>query len=621
MKKKLILVPYPKKLSFAGCEVALTEEYIIHMEPDEKDKIFPIAKRLKKIILRETGLALPIIVGNNICEDKVIAFKKCPALPPEGCEIKAGGNGVRIRYQSAAGAFYAVGTLGQMLRQCAKRLPSFVMEDSPDYKVRGVLFDISRDKIPTMQALFEFVDFMAELKFNHLELYIEGFSFAYPSFLQVWKAGTPMTGEELIALDRYCKNRFIELVPCQNSFGHMTKWLERKEFGHLAESPEGFVNAAGKHEPAGTLNPLNPDSLDLVAAMMDDLLPYFSSKYFNVGCDEPFELGMGKSRDACEISGLEHVYLDFILKIHALSTARCKRMLFWGDIIINHPALIKELPKDMVAMEWGYEGNHPFDENCQKYSDAGIPFYVCPGTSSWKSISGRTENMKRNIVNAAVNGKKHGAEGLVVTDWGDNGHWQYPAVSYAGFVYAAGLSWNVQDKDMDIAAYLDEFILMDISKTAAKILMDLGNCYLLESHRPFNRTCIAGILYTDLYDMSDMEGFDESVFANIENRMEDIQKRFGDAHLQCKDAALVNEELRNACRLILHGVKRGKLKCKLGQGVTGIPLHDSLLELIAGLDEIMLWHAQLWLPRNRTGGLEDSLEWMRKLERQYKELL
>ena len=42
---------------------------------------------------------------------------------------------------------------------------------------------------------------------------------------------------------------------------------------------------------------------------------------FNVGCDETFDLGLGKSKAECERRGKERVYLDFLLKIHDAVTA------------------------------------------------------------------------------------------------------------------------------------------------------------------------------------------------------------------------------------------------------------------------------------------------------------
>lgn len=96
-------------------------------------------------------------------------------------------------------------------------------------------------------------------------------------------------------------------------------------------------------------------------------------------------------------------------------------MMFWCDIIGHYPELVPELPADVTALEWGYEGEHPFHANCKRFRDACIPFYVCPGTSSWSSIAGRTSNMIKNLLNAAVNGLAAGAVGFLNTDWGDNG--------------------------------------------------------------------------------------------------------------------------------------------------------------------------------------------------------
>ena len=98
-------------------------------------------------------------------------------------------------------------------------------------------------------------------------------------------------------------------------------------------------------------------------------------------------------------------------------------MQFWGDIILEHPQLVPELPRDVFALEWGYEADHPFAEHGALFSKAGIPFYVCPGTSSWNSIAGRTKNALENQLNAARSGLEHGAVGFLNTDWGDNGHW------------------------------------------------------------------------------------------------------------------------------------------------------------------------------------------------------
>lgn len=90
-------------------------------------------------------------------------------------------------------------------------------------------------------------------------------------------------------------------------------------------------------------------------------------------------------------------------------------MMFWADILqgFDDEALL-QVPPDVLAMEWGYEDDHPFFENCQRLADAGIPFYVCPGTSSWNSFMGRTANCIENIRNACSAAQRLSAQGLLV---------------------------------------------------------------------------------------------------------------------------------------------------------------------------------------------------------------
>jgi hypothetical protein len=63
-------------------------------------------------------------------------------------------------------------------------------------------------------------------------------------------------------------------------------------------------------------------------------------------------------------------------------------MQFWGDIVNLHPELVPEIPRDVIGMPWGYEADHPFDIESARMAAAGLPFYVCPGTSTWTSWPG-----------------------------------------------------------------------------------------------------------------------------------------------------------------------------------------------------------------------------------------
>ncbi len=115
-------------------------------------------------------------------------------LPAEGYEIDIRDAGIEVRAADTAGAFYAEQTLRQLARLHDGRLPVGHIRDWPDLAHRGVMLDVSRDKVPTMTTLLALVDRLAEWKVNHLELYAEH-TFAYRGHEVVWQAASPFTAD------------------------------------------------------------------------------------------------------------------------------------------------------------------------------------------------------------------------------------------------------------------------------------------------------------------------------------------------------------------------------------------------------------------------------------------
>jgi hypothetical protein len=461
------------------------------------------------------------------------------------------------------------------------------------------MLDISRDKVPTMATLLSLIDLFAELKINQLQLYTEH-TFAYARHREVWKDASPITADEIRQLDAYCRQRFIELVPNQNSFGHMERWLKHPQFEPLAEKPDGFTFPWGTHHVGGfSLNPLDSRSLELIEGLFDELLPNFTSTLFNVGCDETHDLGLGKSKAECERRGKERVYLDFLLKIHAAVARRGRTMQFWGDIILHKPELIPELPKDLIALNWGYEFDHPFDKEAAAFASAGVPFYVCPGTGSWLSISGQTSVALGNLKNAAQNGLKHGAIGYLNTDWGDYGHLQYLPISYLGFAAGAAYSWCYESNhDIDIADALNVHVFRDRAGVMGKLVHDFGNVHqgvrerLKSSARMF-WALVGGEDRLRLFKDVTTEEFED-----VESRIDAALAPLDRAEMDRPDAQLIKDELRNAADMLRYGCERGRRRLREGR----LPdRHDAAMNAIAAE------HRRLWLARNRPGGLEDSV--------------
>ncbi len=513
------------------------------------------------------------------------------AVRGEGYRIHVEHGAISIVAHDPAGAFYARQTLHQFRRQFPQSLPCMRIEDWPDFPNRAFLLDISRDKVPTMQTLFELVDLVSQLKINQLQLYTEH-TFAYARHSEVWKVASPMTANEIRQIDEYCRDRFIELVANQNSFGHMERWLKHSRYKPLAECPDGFDFPWGlRHEMGFSLNPLDPRSLELIEGLYDELLPNFTSRQFNVGCDETFDLGLGRSKGECERRGRERVYLEFLLKIHDLVSRRGRTMQFWGDIILHRPELIRDLPRDVIALNWGYDADHPFEKETRAFAHAGLPFYVCPGTSSWCSISGRTDNAIANLRSAAENGLRCGAIGYLITDWGDWGHLQYLPVSYLGIAYGAALAWCCEaNLDLSIHRALDLHVFHDAAGVMGKLAYDFGNVYHAFRQPIGNSTrlfwaLVGGEERRKLYETVTREEYDDA-----EQRIDSAVANLGRARMARADASLTQDEFRSAAAMLRHACQRGR-----GSSAP-----------TSSIDAIVQEHRRLWLARNRPGGLQDS---------------
>src|SRR5688572_9220770 len=541
-----------------------------------------------------------VLAGEYVADTTFVTESIDPSIArPQGYRIEIAPGRIDLIGHDQAGLFYARQTLVQIRRQYAIELPIGTIEDWPDFAVRGVMLDVSRDKVPTMGTLFGVIDLLAEMKVNQLQLYTE-YTFAYTQHREVWKDASPLTAKEVRQLDQYCRARFIELVPNQNSFGHMERWLRHSRYEPLAEKPDGFTFPWGTRHAGGfSLNPLDPRSLELIEGLYDELLPNFTSRLLNVGCDETFDLGLGKSKAEVERRGKERVYLDFLLKIHDAVKLRGRTMQFWGDIILHKPELIPELPKQVIALNWGYEFDHPFDTEAAAFAGAGVPFYVCPGTGSWLSISGRTDVALGNLRNAAENGLKHGAIGYLNTDWGDYGHLQYLPVSYLGFAAGAAHPWCYEtNRDASVADALDVHVFRDAAGVMGRIVHDFGNVYqainerLKMSSRLF-WTLVGGEDRLRLFKDVTVEEYDAAE-ARIDAALAPLDR----AQMDRPDAQLIKDELRNAGAMLRYGCARGRRRLRENE----LPDRND-----ATMGALVHEHRRLWMARNRAGGLESSV--------------
>ena len=601
-QQPLCLLPQPKSVRMGKGWLPFAADGELLMPDRSLYRTVRIAcrRRLESLRLTLATAGTPAVVLRQDDALEKEGYRLTVAPGPDGRMAQ-----VTVEYAAPQGAFYALSTLEQLLTATPGRLPVVTIDDAPDFAVRGYMLDIGRGRVPTRTELLALVDKLAAWKINHLELYIEGVPFTYPSFPEMWEGHELLTGEDILALDAACAERFIELVPTQNNFGHMDQWLYRR-FRHLAECPDGF-DFDGHHLPdPRSLNPGDPGSLELVRHLADDLLPYFSGNKYNICCDETLELGQGASKAACEERGMEAVYVDFVNKVCEVAHAHGCQPLIWDDIVRHAPEQIRRLPQDAILLHWGYEAGAPYEENLQRLQQLHRPYYVCPGTSAWNAYIGNTDKMMGNIIRSGRLGKKYGAAGLLNTDWGDAGHLQSISSCYAGIAFGAAVAWNVENNArMDLAAALDVQVFEDANRQMGRFVLDAG-CYpRYEGVTTGNSTLSMRLNFN--HDPSCVTDADPDSFDRVEAYLQALLPVLESSDMHCADADKIKAEYRWGIRFVCALQDMGRAYKARGWGDAAAEAAQ-LRTLQAQLPGLALECRRCWLARSRQSWLEESMQ-------------
>ncbi|MEJ6951570.1 glycoside hydrolase family 20 zincin-like fold domain-containing protein [Natronospora cellulosivora (SeqCode)] len=419
------------------------------------------AQLLQQEIKDSLGLKIAITKINEaknasfLADGSHILFKKISKEGDKLEEYKLSINNDKIEIQAYddAGLFYGVQTLRQIIRLKGSKLPALLIEDSPHFSNRGFYHDVTRGKVPKLDTLKELANRLSFYKINQLQLYVEH-TFAFEGMSEIWMDKDPLSAEEILILDEYCRRRQIELLPSLSTFGHLYEALRTTSYKHLSEleidltRPYSWINRQRHH----TLNVSNPDSFEFVKEMLDQYIPLFSSKKFNICCDETFDLGKGRNKELASKVGKGRLYIDFLNKIIRYVQGYNKEVMFWGDIILEHPELLGEIPEGVTCLNWEYSAL-PDENKVKTVADSGIKQYLCPGVAGWNNLMNDMDTASLNISRMINYGKNYGAIGVLNTDWGDYGHINLLGNSIPGMALGAALSWNPEMID---SSFMDD---------------------------------------------------------------------------------------------------------------------------------------------------------------------
>ncbi|MFA5292117.1 MAG: family 20 glycosylhydrolase [Phycisphaerae bacterium] len=513
----------------------------------------------------------------------------------QGYKMEIQPDGIEIYSSTEAGAYYAIQTLKDLAAIYENKLPCCLIEDWPDFKRRGVYLDCSRGKVPKLSTLKDLVVRLAHWKINELQLYIENV-FIFKKHPDIGKGDSPFTANEILKLQDFCKLHHVRLTGSLASFGHLEKILALPKYQHLGELP-GYRGLPG----GTTLCPIDTGSIKLISELYSEFIPLFEAEDFNVCCDETWELGEGRSKKLAGKIGKGRVYLDFLLKIYRLCKKHNKRMNIWADIVLKYPELLSKLPKDIVLLNWEYEQNGKNIYRTKELAKAGLPFMVCPGTSGWLTHGSRIPNAMANIANFAEQGRKFGAEGMLNTDWGDNGHRNFLGVSLHGFAHGAAQSWN--GKKVDNNKFTENFcryFFKQKDNKLAGIIKKLGNNYKTCGTNVPNRSWLYFALVEPVKNIKS----DSYINQMNEKGLKKIIEQFSNESIWSKLPRQTGNFEKTAYEELKLAARMDCLAAKRVLAIRGVKSGFSKKDM----QKMTKDFKRLWLARNKLSRLNDNLK-------------
>jgi hexosaminidase len=280
------------------------------------------------------------------------------------------------------------------------------------FAIKGFHLDL-RIQVMTMPALKEFAFQLKQRGLN--TLIIE------------WESTFPFEGhplipgkyaykkQDVISFLKYCTTLGLDVIPLQQSFGHVEYILQHQRYKNIREDDKDYSQVC-PIETAG-------DSL-LFSDLYKELAQVHSSPYLHIGGDETYLLGHDKKcQQKVAKEGKSKLYIDYINMLCRIALRLGKRPVLWADIALKYPEAIKSLPKEVVFIDWnyGWELNRFGDH--KPLLESGFEIWGAPAIRSYPDNYYISDWQKHfnNIRDFVPMSDSLGYKGIILTSWSTSG--------------------------------------------------------------------------------------------------------------------------------------------------------------------------------------------------------
>jgi hexosaminidase len=272
------------------------------------------------------------------------------------------------------------------------------------------------------------------------------------------------TKEEVASFIRHSDSLGLDVIPLQQSFGHVEYILRHQRYKSLREDQHDFSQVCPLQASGDSI---------LFKELFEELVAVHSSPYIHIGGDETYLLGHDDKCSAKAASeGKSKLYTDYVKMVCSIVKKLGKRPILWADIALKYPEMIRTLPKETILVDWNYGWDLNRFGDHKPLLESGLEVWGAPSIRSWPDNYYLTSWDKHfgNISDFVPLSQKLGYKGIVLTSWSTSGLYASVFESEANLVdlYAVRHVYPLSGFNILIAAFAqrirqvdDSFVVLD----------------------------------------------------------------------------------------------------------------------------------------------------------------
>ncbi|QDO95185.1 family 20 glycosylhydrolase [Formosa sediminum] len=281
-----------------------------------------------------------------------------------------------------------------------------------EFNIKGFHLDL-RIQVMTPKALQEFADTLSSFGINTLVLEWEG-TFPFEKHATISNEFS-YTKDEITSFIAHCKSIGIQVIPLQQTLGHVEYILRHPRYTNLKEDKKDISQLC----PMEVL-----DNRALFTSLFTELASMHDSDYIHIGGDETNLLGhCEKCKAKVSEESTSKLFVDHMKMITNIVISLGKKPVMWADIILKHPEAAHELPKETIFIDWNYGWKINYFGDIPNLQHMGFTFWGAPAIRShpdnWYVTDWTTHfNNQRDFIPYA---RQSDYKGIIMTSWSTTG--------------------------------------------------------------------------------------------------------------------------------------------------------------------------------------------------------